>query len=84
MRLETGVILRRAAGITFIALGIPALPMPIISGFFFIIIGLYLLSLDSRRFRVYLERLTGRNHHIAGIYKKIDDAIKSTFHIKKP
>ena len=81
---KTGIILRRTIGIVLIVLGIPALPIPIISGIFFITVGLYLLSLDSSRFRVYLERLVAQNYRAARMYRKIDNVIRNMFHIRKP
>jgi uncharacterized protein len=47
-------------GIIFVVVGIIGLFLPILQGILFLILGIYLLSITSKRFKAFLERVLSR------------------------
>jgi hypothetical protein len=76
---KTIVALRTFIGWVFVFLGVFGLVLPLLQGIFFLIVGLYVLSLDSKWFRIKLEHLSQKNIRVAKLYQKIDRAIRNFF-----
>jgi len=75
------VYIRRGLGGFLLVLGVPGLLLPVLQGVLFIVLGLYLLSLDSRWFRKKLAGWTRRNHHVSKLHSMIDTRIRQAFNI---
>jgi len=58
------VLLRRIGGTTLFMVGIVALILPVLPGWFFIAFGLYILSLDSPGMQNRLDALARRYPHV--------------------
>lgn len=79
MKEKTTATIRVIAGGALVVFGLLGLALPLLQGIFFLIIGLYILSLDSAWFRVRLERLVQKNVWVAAMYQKIDRAVRNFF-----
>lgn len=58
------VLLRRIGGTTVFMVGIVALILPVLPGWFFIAVGLYILSIDSPGMQARLDALAHRYPHV--------------------
>jgi len=82
MRKELAVIIRRIIGTFLILLGIPGIPFPVVSGVLLMVIGLYVLSLDSKWFRRKLNDWIAHDVRIAETFQKIDKRVRTFFNMK--
>lgn len=64
-------------GWLFVIVGVVGLLLPVLQGILFLIIGLYLLSLNSAWFNGRLERLLKRHPRFASIFEVLDRYAKS-------
>lgn len=64
MRLTALQYLRRLGGTALFIIGVVALVLPLLPGFVFIALGLYVLSIDSPKIHEHTKRIRYRYKHI--------------------
>ena len=69
--------------LVFLILGLIGLFVPVLQGFIFIAVGLYILSLASRRFKRTMESHIGRYPRFRALYEKYRRMIDNLWHKRK-
>lgn len=71
--------IRQITGWTLVIIGVFGIALPFLQGIILIIVGLYILSLDSKWFRTKLKQWAGKDVRIAKLYERTDRSIRGLF-----
>lgn len=83
MRKQIKKISLIAVGILLIIFGIIAMPLPVLPGFIFILVGILIVSFEYPTLALWLEKMSKKNEKIAQGYSKALEELQKFFKIDK-
>jgi uncharacterized membrane protein YbaN (DUF454 family) len=67
--------------IVMLIIGACGIVLPILNGTLFVVLGLILLSFESRKVELFLERWSKKNIHVEKFYNKLNGFLRKLFRV---